>query len=89
MNKEITARKGRNIVCCAICGREIRNEADEFTYKDAQGVVRAIYDCCRNGQCIVAYADQYGDAEPREDVEAIWENQQDDLWEMDVISGVN
>lgn len=69
---------------CIICGKKI-NEDTCFTYHGDNNIPIPISDCCCNEHCINEYAERFEDNEPPYDVEARWQDKQDDLWERDVV----
>jgi hypothetical protein len=69
---------------CKMCGKEIDDKTC-FEYEDERGIIRAIPDLCTDKKCVDEYTDEYYDCEPNIDYEELWQKQQDDLWEEDVL----
>lgn len=64
---------------CVICDKPITK--NRFSYKDRFGRIREVYGLCNNPECVDEYSERFGSSEPSYDVEARYQDQQDDLWE--------
>ena len=65
---------------CRYCGKETGH--DEPVKVDGEWWPE---DLCDANDCVDRFADDFCDAEPREDPEVAWEKRMDEFWEQDCL----
>ena len=82
--KQEVGNKAVETDTCIICGKKTTAKTC-FSYNDEVAGTIFISDCCYDEKCIDEYTDRFFDPESSVDPEELWQKQQDDLWEADVL----